>query len=79
MKTRTEITVEMDRLIVVTRSRKAEWCAACSRLQMLNSDDVTLVAQRLPDRPELAETLSELFSLIRSHPWPVCPHRSTQF
>lgn len=45
MKTRTEITVEMDRLIVVTRSRKAEWCGACSRpVEMLSIDDAALVA-----------------------------------
>jgi hypothetical protein len=78
MKTRTEITVEMDRLIVVTRARKAEWCASCSRLQTLNSDDVALVVERLADRPELAKTLSDLISLTRCHPWPVCPHQSTQ-
>jgi len=45
MKTRTEITFEMDRLIVVNRSRKAEWCSSCSRpVQMLSLDDAALCA-----------------------------------
>jgi hypothetical protein len=79
MKTRTEITVEMDRLIVVTRTRKTEWCGSCSRLQMLTADDAELVTQRFSDLPELAETLSALIGVIQSHPWPVCPHQSTQF
>ena len=46
MKTRTEITVEMDRLIVFNRTRKAEWCASCSRpVEMLSVDDAALFAQ----------------------------------
>jgi hypothetical protein len=45
MKTRTEITVEMDRLIVVNRSRKTEWCSSCARpVEMLGVDDAALVA-----------------------------------
>lgn len=46
MKTRTEITFEMDRLIVLNRSRKSEWCTSCSRpVEMLSVDDAALVAQ----------------------------------
>lgn len=45
MKTRTEITFEMDRLIVVNRSRKSEWCSSCSQpVEMLSVDDAALVA-----------------------------------
>ena len=45
MKTRTEITVEMDRLIVVTRGRKSEWCGSCARpVEMLSIDEAALVA-----------------------------------
>jgi hypothetical protein len=45
MKTRTEITVEMDRLIVFNRTRKTEWCASCSRpVEMLSVDDAALLA-----------------------------------
>jgi hypothetical protein len=46
MKTRTEITFEMDRLIVLNRSRRSEWCNSCSRpVDMLNVDDAALFAQ----------------------------------
>jgi hypothetical protein len=45
MKTRTEITVEMDRVIVVSRTRKSEWCGSCARpVQMLSIDDAALIA-----------------------------------
>jgi hypothetical protein len=45
MKTRTEITFEMDRLIVMNRSRIAEWCTSCARpVEMLSVDDAALVA-----------------------------------
>lgn len=45
MKTRTEITFEMDRIIVMNRTRRAEWCASCSRpVEMLSVDDAALVA-----------------------------------
>ena len=75
MKTRTEITVEMDRLIVVSRSRKAEWCPACAhRLEVLSSEDTTLVAERFADVPELGQTISDLIDLIQCHPWSFCSH-----
>lgn len=46
MKTRTEITFEMDRLIVFNRARKSEWCTSCSRpVEMLSVDDAALFAQ----------------------------------
>ena len=45
MKTRTEITVEMDRLIIVSRTRKSEWCGSCARpVEMLSIDDAALIA-----------------------------------
>ena len=45
MKTRTEITVEMDRIIVMSRSRRSEWCSSCSRpVEMLSIDDAALLA-----------------------------------
>ena len=45
MKTRTEITFEMDRLIVVNRPHKSEWCSSCLRpVEMLSVDDAALVA-----------------------------------
>lgn len=46
MKTRTEITFEMDRLIVFNRSRKSEWCTSCSRpVEMLSVDDAAVFAE----------------------------------
>ena len=47
MKTRTEITVETERLVVVNRRRRREaWCSACSRhVEMLNVDDAAIFAQ----------------------------------
>jgi len=40
MKTRTEITVERDRWVVVQRQRKSDWCPNCSRqAERLNIDD----------------------------------------
>ena len=46
MKTRTEITFEMDRLIVMNRSRRSEWCNSCSRpVEMLTVDAAALFAQ----------------------------------
>jgi hypothetical protein len=46
MKTRTEITVEVDRWVVVNRRRKTAWCVACScQVEMLNVDDAALFAQ----------------------------------
>ena len=45
MKTRTEITVEMDRLIVLNRPKRSEWCMSCSRpVEMLSIDDAALLA-----------------------------------
>lgn len=45
MKTRTEITIEMDRLIVVNRPGRSEWCAACSHpVEMLSIDNAALLA-----------------------------------
>jgi hypothetical protein len=45
MKTRTEITFEMDRLIVFHRTRKTEWCSSCSQpVEMLSVDDAALLA-----------------------------------
>lgn len=46
MKTRTEITFEMDRLIVVSRRKHAEWCSTCARpVEMLSVDEAALIAQ----------------------------------
>jgi hypothetical protein len=46
MKTRTEITFEMDRIIIMNRSRRSEWCVSCSRpVEMLSVDDAALFAQ----------------------------------
>ena len=46
MKTRTEITVERDRLVVVSKRRRDAWCATCSRqVEMLNVDDAAIFAQ----------------------------------
>jgi len=45
MRTRTEITVETDRWVVVKRHRRTAWCIACSRqVEMLNVDDAALFA-----------------------------------
>jgi len=45
MRTRTEITVETDRWVVVKRHRRTAWCTACSRqVEMLNVDDAALFA-----------------------------------
>ena len=45
MKTRTEITVETERLVVVNRRRREAWCSACSRqVEMLNVDDAAIFA-----------------------------------
>jgi hypothetical protein len=46
MKTRTEITVEKDRWIVVSRPRKKQWCSACRvSVEMMSVDDAALRAQ----------------------------------
>lgn len=45
MKTRTEITVERDRLVVVSKRRRDAWCSTCSRqVEMLNVDDAAIFA-----------------------------------
>ena len=46
MRTRTEITVERERWVVVTRSRRIAWCPACSRqVEMLSIDDAAIFAR----------------------------------
>ena len=46
MRTRTEITVETDRWIVVRRSGKKRWCSDCARdVEMMSVDDAALRAQ----------------------------------
>ena len=45
MKTRTEITIETERLVVIKRHRRSAWCTACSRqVEMLNVDDAAIFA-----------------------------------
>jgi hypothetical protein len=46
MKTRTEITVETDRWVVVNRCRRMAWCAGCLRqVEMLSIDDAAIFAR----------------------------------
>ena len=46
MKTRTEITVETDRLVIVNKHRREAWCSTCSRqVEMLNVDHAAIFAQ----------------------------------
>ena len=46
MKTRTEITVETDRWVVVKRCRRTAWCRSCSRnVEMLSIDDAAILAR----------------------------------
>lgn len=46
MRTRTEITVETERLVVVKRHRKTAWCSSCSRhVEMLSIDDAAIFAR----------------------------------
>ena len=46
MKTRTEITVETDRWVIVSRLRRSAWCSACSRqVEMLNVDEAAIFAR----------------------------------
>ncbi|HYV82402.1 MAG TPA: hypothetical protein VE931_02745 [Pyrinomonadaceae bacterium] len=45
MRTRTEITVERERWVVVHKHRRIAWCRSCSRrLQMLSTDDAAILA-----------------------------------
>ena len=46
MSTRTEITLELDRWVVVSRPRKQRWCATCAlEVEMISIDDAALRAQ----------------------------------
>ena len=46
MRTRTEITLETDRLIVINRPKKKRWCSACEgHVEMMSIDDAALRAQ----------------------------------
>ena len=46
MRTRTEITLETDRLIVVNRPKKKRWCSDCEvYVDMMSIDDAALRAQ----------------------------------
>jgi hypothetical protein len=50
MMSRTEITLEMDRWIVVSRPGKKRWCSNCAvYVEMLSTDDAALFA-RVPSR-----------------------------
>lgn len=45
MKTRTEVTLEMDRWIVISRPGRRRWCSACSLyVDMMTIDDAALIA-----------------------------------
>lgn len=46
MKTRTEITIERDRWIVVSRPKKQHWCSDCAGyVEMMSIDEAALFAQ----------------------------------
>ena len=46
MGTRTEITLEMDRWIVVGRAKMKRWCSTCAlHVEMLTVDDAALIAR----------------------------------
>jgi len=46
MKTRTEVTVEVDRWVVVSRPGKRRWCSACALyVEMMSIDDAALLAR----------------------------------
>jgi hypothetical protein len=46
MRTRTEITLERDRLIVVNHRSRKRWCSECALpVQMMRVDDAALCAQ----------------------------------
>ena len=46
MKTRTEITVETERLVVVHRHRRTAWCSNCLHyVEMLSIDEAALLAR----------------------------------
>lgn len=45
MKTRTEITVEVDRWVAINQQKNIGWCANCSRyVQMLSVDQAAIFA-----------------------------------
>ena len=46
MKTRTEITLEMDRWVVLSRTNRIAWCSNCSRyVEMMSVDDAAIFAK----------------------------------
>ena len=46
MRTRREITLEMDRWVVVSRPKKRRWCSTCAlEVEMISIDDAALRAQ----------------------------------
>lgn len=46
MGTRTEITLEMERWIVVARPRRIRWCSTCAlNVEMMSIDEAALSAQ----------------------------------
>ncbi|HSE18998.1 MAG TPA: hypothetical protein VLB46_18205 [Pyrinomonadaceae bacterium] len=46
MKTRTEITIETERWVVVNRHRRTVWCSNCLRnVEMLSIDDAAIFAR----------------------------------
>ena len=45
MRTRTEITLEMDRWIVASRPKKTRWCSVCALdVEMMTIDEAALLA-----------------------------------
>ena len=43
MRTRREITLEMDRWVVVSRPKKRRWCSTCAlEVEMISIDDAAL-------------------------------------
>ena len=46
MRTRTEITVETERVVIINRSRRIAWCSSCARpVEMLSIDDAAIFAR----------------------------------
>ena len=44
MKTRTEITVETERLVIINHRRRNAWCPSCARyVEMLTVDDAAIL------------------------------------
>ena len=45
MKTRTEVTVEVDRWVVINQRQKVSWCANCAHdVEMLSVDEAAIFA-----------------------------------